>query len=129
MEMISMTDSVVFTSHDVVESLFANPQGFSINSEGGIPFTGYMVALADAELILDGFQWDKVLAWVEEHWTAVSGDEWGDTYFGIWEDDTGKAYLNVFERWTDREYATAVGLANSQTVIWDLDRGEEIHLA
>lgn len=114
--------------HDIAEQLIAHFDGYSINAAGDTPDSGYMVALAGHERVLEGLDEGAVYDYVWEHWPLVQGDPWKDSWFGIWEDEDGKVTLDVSDRWTTKEVALAAARVNDQISIWDLNEGTEIWL-
>lgn len=113
-----------YSPMDVAEMLLQHPEGYSVDSNGHVPTSGYMCALKPYELVLEALQEPEVYEWVWKHWPTV-----GSKFFGIWtSSETGEVHLNISETWHNRQIAEASARANDQLSIYDITCHKEIEV-
>ncbi len=119
-----------FDAHDVTEALLSHPLGYSVNTLGEQPTSGYMVGVKGMGTVLDHFEVSALYAWVCEHWSTVANDGWGELYFGIWTDqqDGGRVYLDVSDRFGFLDSAIYWAEQNGELAVWDVTGAREIRL-
>lgn len=114
----------------VLDTVKANPNGFSVTPKGKVPDSGYMVAVAGRTKIVDA----KDLAsergqqiindYVRQH-SDVLGKS--GAHIGGWTDtETGKTHLDVAYNIKNKNTAIRAGQSHNQIAIWDVHKGREI---
>ena len=94
---------------------------------GEYPSTGFMVAKAENEFILDGeCTVNSLYAYMARYARDLQKD---DAHLGIWYNtDNGKTYLDTSYRFESIDDALAFARANHQLAIFDLATFNEIRL-
>ena len=94
---------------------------------GEYPSTGFMVAKAENEFILDGeCTVDSLYAYMARDASDLQKD---DAHLGIWYNtDNGKTYLDTSYRFENIDEALEFARANHQLAIFDLATFNEIRL-
>lgn len=109
-------------------TLIRQNHGFTEDSAGNSPKTGYMVSLKGKEVKLDGVSRMSDLRLNEVCKVYYNQIDWKpNLYFGAWVDGDD-LYLDVSTNIEDREVAIAFGRANEQRAIWSIDNMESIRL-
>lgn len=97
--------------------------GCSITPGGDVPDSGYMVALPNAELVLDSITESQLSAWLDL--LSLTDSD----FIGTWLNrEDGKVYLDVSRNVPSREVALRLAKEWSQLAIWDVKRKESIYL-
>jgi hypothetical protein len=132
------------TKQSIIEQLYSallNEEcGYTVNLEGNVPQTGYVVGITDysypRSFLIDiesyGSQIDfdvfrVLVGWmIDKH---PGGDEWDDSRktVGFWIEN-GTVYLDCGLIITDQDDAVRLGFEYQQKAIYDLDRQETVYL-
>lgn len=103
--------------------------GATFNLQGKSPSSGYMVSLQGHEEILtkEQFQQTSVHFWdyIERKERLLKSIS--NLYVGVWYNE-GLYYLDLSERFTDKELAIQMGIRREQKAIWNIVKQEEITL-
>lgn len=109
-------------------TLIRQNHGFTEDSAGNRPKTGYMVSLKGMEVKLDGVSGMSDLRLNEVCKVYYNQIDWKpNLYFGAWVDGDD-LYLDVSTNIEDREVAIAFGRANEQISIYGIENNEVIYL-
>lgn len=100
--------------------------GFSLNKDGKVPVTGYMISCKDLyKIALSDLTSDKLDNAIKEA-TKIGG------YIGGWLDteanDKDNFYLDISINVKDRNEAIELAKKNNQLAIFDIATGESIYL-
>ena len=117
-------------SQTALDTIRANPGGFSVRPDGTQPTSGFMVSMPGhtkivSENELSGPNGHQIINdYAREHAGALRDPS---AHVGGWTDkDTGKTHLDVSQNIPNRGLAVAAGRSRNQISIWDVKRGEEI---
>ena len=120
---------MIETMYAAAVSQVTESGGCSVDNLGQAPVFGFMVGVPEHSRKIDGASWidraDAAHTFITEH---VS--EWRrGAYFGIWVDAaTATMYLDVAERFHDRETALSAARQRGEIAIWDVVAGREIRV-
>jgi hypothetical protein len=122
----------MFTYSDITDTLLAHAdEGYSVNAQGEVPTTGYMVGGFVPSLVLSGDElrpYATTDAWLTKNWSYFTINLRA-YYAGVWTDsDTGKIYIDISRNVDTLSEAIAVGLNLNEIAIWDVVNGREIRL-
>jgi hypothetical protein len=109
-----------------MQALLARKGGFSVRpSDGASPKSGYMVSLPGHSHVSDsGITPETLRQFGMQHSDALSAK---GAHIGGWTDAaTGKTYLDVSHKFSDRGRAIEAGKARNQIAIYDVKRGKDI---
>lgn len=106
-------------------------EGYSVNVDGEVPTSGYMVGGYVTSLVHDEYGYQPMLdtdAWLEQHWSYFTTNP--RVYFaGVWKDlETGKIYIDISRNIESLDEAVAVGVNHGEIAIWDVVNSREIRL-
>lgn len=96
-------------------------------TKGTFPTTGFMCAIAQNEVILDGeCSVNSLYSYMIQFARDLVKDE---AHLGVWyNSENGKTYLDTSFRFEDKEEALEFAKANKQLAIFDLATMSEIRL-
>lgn len=122
----------MLTYSDITDTLLAHAdEGYSVNAQGEVPTTGYMVGGFVPSLVLepDALRpYTNTDAWLHQHWSYFTVSP-ALYYAGIWTDsETGQVYVDISRNVDTLSEAVAVGLNHDEIAIWDVVKGRELRL-
>lgn len=110
---------------NVFTAVKQNPNGFSVKPRTGqMPTSGYMVSIPGHTHIVMNADPALVAKYANAHADVLQDPK---AHIGGWTDpNTGKTYLDVSHRYSNKGAAIKAGQAHNQIAIWDVKHGREI---